>query len=863
MNEELKVIITAETEKLNKEIDKSKDKVEEFGKDSEKSFGDFEDSLGKAKNFCKSAMKVMATAITGAVTAMGVLSESTKDLRTNQAKLKTTFESAGASADVAAKVYDDLFRVLGDDDQTTEAAAHLAKLTTNQEELSEWTSICKGVYAEFGNSLPIEGLTEAANETAKVGTVTGALADALNWAGINEDKFNEQLAACNDEAKRERLIRETLNKIYKTSATNYEKNNASVLKNNEAQNKLNKTMAKTGEHIEPVMTELKEMGATILKDLEAPIKSVSKWLTNTFFPALKSVYSWIKNNLPEITALVIGLTTAYVSYKAVTLATTAAEEGLTAAIVLKTAAQKAWNKVMALNPYGLLAAGIGLVTTGLIAYASQSSRTVKIVENLTEEEKELIKQVQESNTAFRDKIASYEESAAAIMGQSEHTKKLAEELLKLADASGKVAKEDQTRAQFILNELNEAYGTEYTIVDGVIQKYGELQNSIYDVIDAKTASALLEAKNDAYITAIQEEDEALQAVVLAQKDYEAQHKAAIEANTDAAQAYDKYIEILNEYGVSAAASYGLQWKLLEHDAAKQEEAAENKKATYKDLAKAYAEHHTTIEEYEEAAMLIQEGNSKEAINLLKNKSEAYFEYADDVSKATQEAIDNLYKEAVDAGLAAEDIKENFRNGVEGYTEEMVLEAEEAYNAALDKWANAYQDANKVGKDLGDGLSGGMESKKSDLVKKAKTLVGQIIGAMKVAADSHSPSKKTMAFGKDLGKGTEIGIDDSAKDVAKASKNMVAQSLKAISGFTATNFKGRVTGSIMSARGYTSTNKTIATPEMTSLLGAIGERLSGSNTPIVLQVDGKTFAQTAINTINQQTKQSGKLGLSII
>lgn len=45
---------------------------------------------------------------------------------------------------------------------------------------------CRGVSGTFGDALPIEGLIESANETAKVGKVTGVLADALNWAGISE-----------------------------------------------------------------------------------------------------------------------------------------------------------------------------------------------------------------------------------------------------------------------------------------------------------------------------------------------------------------------------------------------------------------------------------------------------------------------------------------------------------------------------------------------------------------------------------------------------------------------------------------------------------------------------------------------------
>ena len=39
-----------------------------------------------------------------------------------------------------------------------------------------------------------------------------------------------------------------------------------------------------------------------------------------------------------------------------------------------------------------------------------------------------------------------------------------------------------------------------------------------------------------------------------------------------------------------------------------------------------------------------------------------------------------------------------------------------------------------------------------------------------------------------------------------------------------------------------------------------ESFAGGSTPIVLTVDGKVFAQTAISTINQQTKQTGKLDL---
>lgn len=50
---------------------------------------------------------------------------------------------------------------------------------------------------------------------------------------------------------------------------------------------------------------------------------------------------------------------------------------------------------------------------------------------------------------------------------------------------------------------------------------------------------------------------------------------------------------------------------------------------------------------------------------------------------------------------------------------------------------------------------------------------------------------------------------------------------------------------------------------TKWLDRIAERLQGGNRPIVLQVDGKTFAETSVETINQLTRQRGSLPLVIV
>ena len=237
MNEELKIIISAEVAKLKQGVDDAKKQIKSF-KDQVKSHSkDAENNIKKMGDGIKKGLKVAVGGFAAAGVALFALGASTAEYRAEQAKLTTAFETAGMSAEQAKTTYNGLYRVIGDSGVAVEAANHLAKLTDDEQSLTEWTTICTGVYATFGDSLPIEGLTEAANETAKTGQLTGNLADALNWAGVNEDEFQAKLDACNTEAEREALIRETLNGLYGDAAANYEKNNEALIAQNEAQSR--------------------------------------------------------------------------------------------------------------------------------------------------------------------------------------------------------------------------------------------------------------------------------------------------------------------------------------------------------------------------------------------------------------------------------------------------------------------------------------------------------------------------------------------------------------------------------------------------------------------------------------------------
>ena len=192
------------------------------------------------------------------------LNEATEEYRVAQAKLNTAFEAAGYSADVANQAFSSFYGILGDIDTAAEASQLLASLARNEEDVAKWTQIAAGVYGTFGDALPIEGLIEAANETAKTGKVTGVLADALNWAGESEDAFNESLSLLSDEGKRAELIMNNLGIIYGETGDIFRENNQAIMESREANLRFQESMSRLAESIQPFLTTLTQMATTFM-----------------------------------------------------------------------------------------------------------------------------------------------------------------------------------------------------------------------------------------------------------------------------------------------------------------------------------------------------------------------------------------------------------------------------------------------------------------------------------------------------------------------------------------------------------------------------------------------------------------------
>ena len=332
-----------------KAIDDTSRKAETSSKETESAFA----KIGGVASKLATGIGVAGAALGGAWMAA---IEGTREYRTHLAMLDTAFVTSKHSVESARQTYSDLNAVLGDSGQATEAAQHLAMLTDNEKELQTWTDICTGVYATFGEALPVEGLAEASNETAKTGILTGGLVDALNWAGHSEEEFQAKLDACTTEQQRQDLIMNTLNGTYKKASDQYKETNKDVLAANKAQEKLTNAFAELGRVGEPILTAIKEKVAQFATAAVPHIEN--------FIQKVKDISTWIKENEDTFdtwVGVILGAGTAIGTFLLILNWGSIMTAAANAVKVVRTAIL-AMNAAMLANPVGLVIAALaGLV----------------------------------------------------------------------------------------------------------------------------------------------------------------------------------------------------------------------------------------------------------------------------------------------------------------------------------------------------------------------------------------------------------------------------------------------------------------------------------------------------------------------
>ena len=267
--------------------------------------GGFDTASGAIATFAGNALTMLLDLAIQAAEAIWNLDEATEEYRESMAMLNTAFETAGFSQETATEAYRGFFEILGETDRAIEASQLLAQLAEDGEDIAKWVEIAAGAYGTFGDSLPIESLIEAANETAKTGEVTGVLADALNWVGNSEDEVNEKLALLNDETSRAKYLMDLLSSSYSDAAETFYENNESIIAARDAQADMDEGLGTLGQAVADLKTKFMDAFGPYIVEIINAVANAIEFITplidgiafavGTVIDAVKTLIGWVQD----------------------------------------------------------------------------------------------------------------------------------------------------------------------------------------------------------------------------------------------------------------------------------------------------------------------------------------------------------------------------------------------------------------------------------------------------------------------------------------------------------------------------------------------------------------------------------------
>jgi len=291
--------------------------------------------------------------------------------------------------------------------------------------------------------------------------------------------------------------------------------------------------------------------------------------------------------------------------------------------------------------FGPMGTAIGAIVGGLVGIGVELYEGLKPLTTYTEQMKEAREEAEKyTDTIDKQREAIYKNRDAKLLNiqLSENDVK---RLKAITDGQGKVIKGYEDEAKMIVENLNEAYGTNLKYVDGKIKGYDTEIKKIEEKIKAQRAEAYFEAMKEDWINALKREQEVQTKLSYAMEhylpfieEYERRQKEQLEIGPE--------IHRLQEMGLTKSKEEVVRLgelnkkqrensKYLE----KQKEAYENAKRTVKEYGDEYEKTTYTIDKYQRMQVAMYEKNYKEVERI-----------ANETGQNTYEAIRNSLERQV-------------------------------------------------------------------------------------------------------------------------------------------------------------------------------------------------------------------------
>lgn len=325
----------------------------------------------------------------------------------------------------------------------------------------------------------------------------------------------------------------------------------------------------------------------------------------------------------------------------------------------------------AVNPVGALITALTALG-GAFALSELTADTAKRKFSvLTDEQYRNVEATLDTVDAYQDMKKSREDTYASIDAEAKKTENLWNKLQGLVDANGNIIEGNEEQVQSIADLLNAA-GIEIDIVDGKIQKYDELANSIENVIQKRRAEAKLAAAEEGYNDAVKNLPKVSEAIYDVGREVDAAQGKVNEFSAKLAE-----LNSVDQSDATVAANN--QWDiekttqdLLAANAALAERQTElrNLEATEGDML-------ANVSQYEEAYAEATNENWTAVNETLDARSKERYRNLVATNRMSSEELSNLIRDTGIAVANAERMTQRYAEGQAGVTEEAVNEAIQA------------------------------------------------------------------------------------------------------------------------------------------------------------------------------------------
>ena len=314
----------ASLSRLKKEHEQTDKRMEELGRDSERTGRRLEQGIGeaaddvsrkfdgmvnkldsdlgsiKAMTSISAVVDVAGTiggAVKGAYDAVTGLVEETAEYNKTMAFLKTNADQAGISFQTVKKMAVDVSGITGDMDATIEGLSNLLASGFEADELSIAVERLSGAIIQIPDTLKFESLADGLQETIATRNAVGQYAEYLERMGLDLDTVNKALANAGKEGQ-EAVESVALSFLSGHGAEEalekYRAENEALVKYFEAQAKLTDAQARLGETMTQAATAGIEAMSVFVDKLNEMVVSVIGTVEklNTEDPVQNKLIEW-------------------------------------------------------------------------------------------------------------------------------------------------------------------------------------------------------------------------------------------------------------------------------------------------------------------------------------------------------------------------------------------------------------------------------------------------------------------------------------------------------------------------------------------------------------------------------------------